>query len=114
MKYKHELEKCGFKVSIVYGRLSPEVRREQARKFDSGETDIIVSTDAIAMGMNLPIKRIVFSTLTKYINAKEFPISKSEIKQISGRAGRFNRYPTGYVNCLSRVDNGLENPSSER
>ena len=111
LKYKYELEKCGFKVSIVYGRLSPEVRREQARKFDSGETDIIVSTDAIAMGMNLPIKRIVFSTLTKYINAKEFPISKSEIKQISGRAGRFNRYPTGYVNCLSRVDNGLESIS---
>ena len=40
-------------------KIKSEVRREQARKFDSGETDIIVSTDA-AMGMNLPIKRIVF------------------------------------------------------
>ena len=60
LKYKAELERVGFKVSIVYGRLSPEVRREQARKFDSGETDIIVATDAIAMGMNLPIKRIIF------------------------------------------------------
>ena len=108
LKYKYELERCGFKVSIVYGRLSPEVRREQARKFDCEETDIMVSTDAIAMGMNLPIRRIIFSTLSKYINSREFPISKSEIKQISGRAGRYNRYPTGYVNCLSRVDGGLE------
>ena len=32
LKYKSELERLDFKVSIVYGRLSPEVRREQARK----------------------------------------------------------------------------------
>ena len=56
--YLSHLENLGFKVSIVYGRLSPEVRREQARKFDQGETDIMVSTDAIAMGMNLPVKFI--------------------------------------------------------
>lgn len=107
LKYKRDLEQMDFKVSIVYGRLSPEVRREQARKFDKGETDVIVSTDAISMGMNLPIKRIVFSTLAKFINSKEYPISDSEIKQISGRAGRFGRFPTGYVNCLSRVEDGL-------
>lgn len=108
LRYKMDLEHVGFKVSIVYGRLSPEVRREQARKFDEGETDIIVSTDAISMGMNLPIKRIVFSTLSKYINSKEHPISISEIKQISGRAGRYKRFPTGYVTCLSKVENGIE------
>lgn len=108
LRYKHELEKLGFRVSIVYGRLSPEVRREQARKFDEGETDIIVSTDAIAMGMNLPIKRIVFSTITKFINGENFQISNSEIKQIAGRAGRYGRFPTGYVTCLHRVDGGLE------
>ncbi|MCB9061975.1 MAG: hypothetical protein H6622_10670 [Halobacteriovoraceae bacterium] len=107
LKYKRELEGLGFKVSIVYGRLSPEVRREQARKFDIGETDIIVSTDAIAMGMNLPIKRIVFSTLLKYIDSKEFRISDSEIKQIAGRAGRFNRFPIGHVTCLEREESGL-------
>lgn len=106
MRYKSDLERLGFKVSIVYGRLSPEVRREQARKFDEQETDIIVSTDAISMGMNLPIKRIVFSTLTKYINNKEYPISESEIKQIAGRAGRYLRFPTGYVNCLTKVEDG--------
>jgi len=107
LKHKYMLEKNGFKVSIVYGRLSPEVRREQAKKFDTGETDIIVSTDAISMGMNLPIKRIVFSTLSKFINSQEFKISISEIKQISGRAGRFQRFPTGFVTCLNTVEDGL-------
>lgn len=108
LRYKRDLERLGFKVSIVYGRLSPEVRREQARKFDVGETDIMVSTDAIAMGMNLPIKRVVFSTLTKHYNNQEHMITDSEIKQIAGRAGRYKRFPTGYVTCLTKVDEGLE------
>jgi len=108
LRFKRDLERVGFGVSVVYGRLSPEVRREQARKFDEGETDIMVSTDAIAMGMNLPIKRVVFSTLTKFFNSQEHPISPSEIKQIAGRAGRYQRFPTGYVTCLKKVDGGLE------
>ncbi len=107
LKYKSDLEELDFKVSIVYGRLSPEVRREQARKFDEGETDIMVSTDAIAMGMNLPVKRIVFSALSKFIDDRENPLTFSEIKQIAGRAGRFNRFPLGEVTTLNRVDEGL-------
>src|SRR5690606_17655081 len=103
-----DLENLDFKVSIVYGRLSPEVRREQARKFDSGETDIMVSTDAIAMGMNLPVKRIVFTALSKFIDNKEYPLSSSEIKQIAGRAGRFQRFPKGSVTVLQKVEGGLE------
>ncbi len=108
LKYKRDLENLGFKVSIVYGRLSPEVRREQARKFDQGETDIMVSTDAIAMGMNLPVKRIVFSTLSKFFNSKEHPITVSEIKQIAGRAGRFQRFPEGFTTTLAKVEDGLD------
>lgn len=100
LKYKADLEKLGFKVSVVYGRLGPEVRKEQARKFDVGETDIMVATDAIAMGMNLPIRRIVFSTFSKFIDSKEYILNFSEIKQISGRAGRYQRFPIGHVTCL--------------
>lgn len=107
LKYKSDLEELDFKVSIVYGRLSPEVRREQARKFDEGETDIMVSTDAIAMGMNLPVRRIVFSALSKFIDDREHPLSFSEVKQIAGRAGRFNRFPVGEVTTLNRVEDGL-------
>ncbi len=109
LRHKRDLERLGYKVSIVYGRLSPEVRREQARKFDQGETDVIVSTDAIAMGMNLPIKRVVFSTLSKFFDGQQHDISVSEIKQIGGRAGRYQRFPKGAVTCLRRVEDGIEN-----
>jgi ATP-dependent RNA helicase SUPV3L1/SUV3 len=108
LKFKADLENLDFKVSIVYGRLSPEVRREQARKFDFGDTDIMVSTDAIAMGMNLPVQRIVFSALSKFIDNKEYPLTMSEIKQIAGRAGRFGRFPIGFTSTLNRVDGGLD------
>lgn len=106
LKFKRDLENLNFKVSIVYGRLSPEVRREQARKFDEGETDIIVATDAIAMGMNLPIKRIVFSATSKFFDGKEFPLTDSELKQIAGRAGRYGRFPEGFVTTLQKVEDG--------
>ena len=112
LKYKRDLENLGFKVSIVYGRLSPEVRREQARKFDEGETDIMVATDAIAMGMNLPIKRIVFSAISKFFDGKEYPLTYSELKQIAGRAGRYKRFPEGYVTTLAKVEEGLETISA--
>lgn len=112
LRYKADLEELDFKVSIVYGRLSPEVRREQARKFDEGETDIMVSTDAIAMGMNLPVKRIVFSALSKFINDRENPLTYSEIKQIAGRAGRFKRFPVGQVTTLNKVEDGLKDRKS--
>lgn len=108
LRFKRDLEKIGFSVSIVYGRLSPEVRREQARKFDEGETDIIVSTDAISMGMNLPVRRIVFSTLTKFFDGSEHMITQSEIKQIAGRAGRYGRFPTGFTTTLTKVDGGIQ------
>lgn len=107
LKYKADLENLNYKVSIVYGMLSPEVRREQARKFDQGETDIMVSTDAIAMGMNLPVERIVFSSFSKFIDNKEYHLTNSEIKQIAGRAGRFGRFPIGHVTCLSKEQEGI-------
>ena len=107
LKYKRDLENLNFKVSIVYGRLSPEVRREQARKFDQGETDIMVATDAIAMGMNLPIRRVVFSAIAKYFDNKEFPLTNSELKQIAGRAGRYQRFPEGEVTALQKVEEAL-------
>ncbi len=106
LKYKSDLENLGYKVSVIYGMLSPEVRREQARKFDQGETDIIVSTDAIAMGMNLPVQRIIFSTFSKFIDNKEYHLTNSEIKQIAGRAGRFGRFPIGHVTSLSKEAEG--------
>lgn len=99
LKYAANLKSNGKKVSIIYGALSPEVRKRQAHLFASGVNDILVSTDAIGMGLNLPINRVVFSTLEKYDGVENRVLNSTEIKQISGRAGRSDK--EGYVTTLS-------------
>lgn len=89
-----------FDISVVYGNLSPEVRREEARRFREGETDLLVATDAIAMGLNLPIKTLLFSKAIKFDGNNDRELTASEIHQISGRAGRFGLNEEGYVGAL--------------
>lgn len=102
LKYASDLKSNGKKVSIIYGALSPEVRKRQAHLFSSGFNDILVSTDAIGMGLNLPINRVVFSTLEKYDGVENRVLNSTEIKQISGRAGRADK--EGYVTTLSECN----------
>lgn len=87
--------------SIIYGSLSPDVRKSEAKKFREGETNIVTSTDAIGMGLNLPIRRIVFADISKF-NGSEFDIcDNSLIRQIAGRAGRYGKFEEGYVTATT-------------
>lgn len=104
--YKELLEKdYNKKVSVVYGMLSPEVRKEEAERFVNGDTDILIATDAIGMGLNLPIKRVIFSTIEKYYNKQTYILNNSEIKQISGRAGRYGLHEDGLFGLLDQAYN---------
>ena len=91
------LEERGIKSSVIYGSLPPEIRRRQMNMFNSGETKVVVSTDAIGMGLNLPVRRIVFLEMDKFDGNERRPLLLPEIKQIAGRAGRYGLYDTGYV-----------------
>ena len=95
-----ELRSRGYKVSLIYGALPPDVRRNQADRFMRGVTEVVVSTDAIAMGMNLPIQRVVFLESEKYDGDVTRMLTDAEIKQIAGRAGRYGKYEIGYVNAF--------------
>ena len=75
-------------VSVIYGALSPDVRRIEANRFRNRETSVIVATDAIGMGLNLPIDRVIFTTLSKYDGKTKRTLLPAEIRQIAGRAGR--------------------------
>ena len=92
------------KASVIYGDLPPETRRNQMKMFTDGETEIVVTTDAIGMGLNLPIKRVVFMETMKFDGEELRKLKVGEIKQISGRAGRKNIYDIGYVNTVDIKD----------
>ena len=96
------LEREGIKTSVIYGSLPPEIRRRQIRLFEKKENRVIVSTDAIGMGLNLPVRRIVFLQDQKFDGREKRHLQISEIRQIAGRAGRFGIYDTGYVNAMGQ------------
>ena len=79
------------KVAVVYGTLPLESRTVQARLFNdpNSDYDVLVATDAIGMGLNLNIKRVIFSSLLKWDGHKKAMIPPQAIRQIAGRAGRF-------------------------
>ncbi|XP_078160186.1 ATP-dependent RNA helicase isoform X2 [Carex rostrata] len=93
--------------SVVYGSLPPETRTKQATLFndDKSEMDVLVASDAIGMGLNLNISRIIFSTMKKFDGESTRELTVPEIKQISGRAGRYgSKFPVGEVTCLNGKD----------
>jgi ATP-dependent RNA helicase SUPV3L1/SUV3 len=96
-----ELVRRGKRVAVIYGALSPEVRRAEAQRFRDGDADILVATDAIGMGLNLPIRRVIFTTLAKFDGEGRRALNVQEIKQIGGRAGRFGRFEEGVVAVLA-------------
>ena len=89
-----------YEVSVVYGNLSPEVRREEARRFREGKSEVLVATDAIAMGLNLPIKTLLFSKDNKFDGLRRRELLPTEVAQISGRAGRYGLEEVGYIGAL--------------
>lgn len=68
--------------------------------FNSGQTKVVVSTDAIGMGLNLPVKRIIFLEMEKFDGTGKRPLELSEIRQIAGRAGRFGIHESGVVTAM--------------
>ncbi|WP_445491293.1 helicase-related protein [Niallia sp. 03133] len=92
-----ELQRTGRQVSLIYGSMPPETRKKQMQRFLDGETSVIVSTDAIGMGLNLPIRRIVFLENDKFDGTRRRLLTSQEVKQIAGRAGRRGLYDVGRV-----------------
>lgn len=89
-RLKEQIEaRTGLQCALAYGALPPETKSEQAKLFNAGKLDVMVASDAIGMGLNLRIKRVIFDTLSKWNGTETVPLSLSQIKQIAGRAGRY-------------------------
>lgn len=101
-------ENTGLRCAVAYGRLPPEIRAEQAALFNNPHSgyDVMIGSDAIGMGLNLKIKRIIFDSLHKFDGNVERPLSVSQVKQIAGRAGRYGLHgePGGFVTTLHAHD----------
>ncbi|KAH0950142.1 hypothetical protein HN011_000369 [Eciton burchellii] len=106
------LENRGIEIAVIYGGLPPGTKLAQAAKFNdpNNPCKVLVATNAIGMGLNLHIRRIIFYSLIQpTINEKGEKemdiISVSSALQIAGRAGRYGTvWDTGYVTTYKRED----------
>ena len=106
-----DLRQSGKEPAIIYGALPYSTRRRQMEGFLNGEMEYIVSTDAIGMGLNLPIRRIIFMETEKFDGVERRPLKPEEVKQIAGRAGRYGMYNKGFVGAtqgLGAIQTALE------
>jgi ATP-dependent RNA helicase SUPV3L1/SUV3 len=65
--------------------LTPEIRCRQGYLFNdqSNEYNVLVSSDAVGMSLNLNIRRVIFNSLPKYNGDKILPVPTSEVKKIA-------------------------------
>jgi ATP-dependent RNA helicase SUPV3L1/SUV3 len=108
LKLASHYSNLGIKSSLIYGDLPPEVRRKQYEQFVNKESEILITTDAIGMGVNLPIRRIVFMNMKKFDGNEIRYLTSQEVKQIGGRAGRKGIYDVGYVASYGNTQQFLE------
>lgn len=109
-----EYSEKGIKASIIYGDLPPETRRKQYDDFINKENKILITTDAIGMGVNLPIRRIVFLSVKKFDGEEIRLLTSQEVKQIGGRAGRKGIYETGYIASIGHNSEFISHRLSEK
>ncbi|MBR7046459.1 MAG: hypothetical protein IKI23_12525, partial [Lachnospiraceae bacterium] len=111
-----QLKKRKVECSIIYGALPYDVRLGQAERFCRNEAKVVVATDAIGMGMNLPIRRVVLLETEKFDGVCRRNLTAQEIRQITGRDGRYGIYDTGYAAAAEDtelVKKALESPASD-
>ena len=92
----------GRPVATIYGAMPPELRRAESRRFRTGEARIMLATDAVGMGLNIPAEYVIFSTASKFDGISDRLLTPEEVLQIGGRAGRFGLHREGIVAGIDR------------
>ncbi len=88
-----------FGVAVHHAGLLPRYRLLVEKLAQQGLLKVICGTDTLGVGVNVPIRTVVFTALTKYDGEKVGVLRVREFKQIAGRAGRKGFDDHGYVVC---------------
>jgi superfamily II RNA helicase len=75
-------------IGVHHAGMLPRYRRLVEQLAQSGLLRVVCGTDTLGVGINVPIRTVVFTGLTKYDGVKQRHLKVREFLQIAGRAGR--------------------------
>ncbi|MFI5306336.1 MAG: DEAD/DEAH box helicase [Polyangiales bacterium] len=95
-----DLRRClGHGIGLHHAGLLPKYRRLVERLAQQGKLAVICGTDTLGVGINVPIRTVLFTKLCKFDGEQTRRLSVRELKQIAGRAGRRGYDHQGSVVC---------------
>ncbi|MDQ1565374.1 MAG: hypothetical protein QOF96_254, partial [Actinomycetota bacterium] len=75
-------------IGVHHAGMLPKYRRLVERLAQAGLLKVICGTDTLGVGINVPIRTVLFTALSKYDGQRVRTLSAREFHQIAGRAGR--------------------------
>ena len=84
-------------VGVHHAGMLPKYRRLVETLAQAGLLSVICGTDTLGVGINVPIRTVLLTSLTKYDGRKQRVLRAREFHQIAGRAGRAGFDTIGYV-----------------
>ncbi len=84
-------------IGVHHAGLLPRYRILVEQLAQKGLLKLICGTDTLGVGINVPLRTVVFTQLWKYGGTKASTLSVRDFRQISGRAGRKGYDDVGYV-----------------
>jgi len=89
----------GFGIGVHHAGLLPKYRLQVEQLAQQGRLKVISGTDTLGVGINIPLRTVLFTKLAKFDGRKVSRLKVREFKQISGRAGRKGFDDQGHVVC---------------
>ncbi|AAZ54916.1 DEAD/DEAH box helicase [Thermobifida fusca] len=75
-------------IGVHHAGMLPKYRRLVERLAQRGLLKVICGTDTLGVGVNVPIRTVLFTALSKYDGSRVRRLTAREFHQIAGRAGR--------------------------
>lgn len=95
-------------IGVHHAGMLPKYRRLVEQLAQAGLLKVICGTDTLGVGINVPIRTVVFTGLSKYDGSRQRVLKAREFHQIAGRAGRAG-YDTSGTVVVQAPEHDVEN-----
>jgi hypothetical protein len=99
-------------IGVHHAGMLPKYRRLVENLAQAGLLTVVCGTDTLGVGINVPIRTVLFTGLAKFDGSRQRVLKVREFRQIAGRAGRAGFDTTGYV-VVQAPEHVIENQKAK-